>query len=252
MAKVRELISEAMKDAGVLGEGNSLKAEDYIAAFRRLNWMLAQWNRKRWLVYNLVNYPVNSNGLVAYTVGPAGNVNIAERPDKLHSAFMHKRNTSGSFDNDFDNDFDTASNQSAGDLSLVILGSREDYNRIHLKRLLGEPFCVYYEPSFPLGTAFVWPAPPANTYTLNLTFKVAIAEFTSLDQIISLPAEYRAALHYNLAARLCVAYRKPISPELTTLIKDSLSVIRNANSQIPNLQMPMAVMQRGNYSWGYR
>ena len=60
----------------------------------------------------------------------------------------------------------------------------------------------------------------------------------TLDSVYFLPDEYAEAIHYNLAIRLCSAYK--IEPQRSTiaLAKSSRQTIRNANTQVPELIMP--------------
>jgi len=44
-------------------------------AWARLQWMLQQWERKRFLVYHLRDYSVVSTGAISYTFGPQGQFN---------------------------------------------------------------------------------------------------------------------------------------------------------------------------------
>ena len=237
MTTVRDLIEDSFREAGILGLGQSMKAEDYQLALRRLRWMMSQWNRKRWLVYNLVNHSVEATGESSYSVGPSGDINLTERPDKLESAFL-QTGSGGAFSVDFDDDFDITGDLGNTDVPLRILGSREDYNLVVNKRTAGTPAVIYYEPSFPLGRFFLNPVPRSGSCQITITCKVILEALSTLDTEIELPAEYYAALHYNLALRLGAAYRKIIHPAVEAFAKDSLNVIRNANTQVPLLHMP--------------
>ena len=83
-----DIITLAFKDAGILGVGQSLLAEDVNDALIRLNMMISQWRVKRWLVWHLVDRSVVSTGAQSYTVGPGGDINVTVRPDKLERAFF--------------------------------------------------------------------------------------------------------------------------------------------------------------------
>ena len=50
ISTVGDLITLALKDSGVLGAGQTALAEDMNDALSRLNMMLGQWNRRRWLI----------------------------------------------------------------------------------------------------------------------------------------------------------------------------------------------------------
>jgi hypothetical protein len=92
-------------------------AEDANDALTLLNAMLAQWQRKRWLVYSLDDVSFPATGQPSYTVGVGQNINI-QRPDRIEAAFVRLVNGPQSVDYPLD-----------------LLSSREDYNDIALKSL---------------------------------------------------------------------------------------------------------------------
>jgi hypothetical protein len=233
MTTPQDIIRQAAKKAGILGVGQTLQAEDTNDAYSDLQDMLGQWQRKRWLIWHLVDYAFTSTGAQSYTVGPGGNFAINPRPDKIESAFF--RQTIQSQPNQID-------------YNLAILESREDYNRIQLKKLSTFPQYLFYDSAYPTGLAYPWPLPLASIYELHLTVKETLAQFTSLSETIVLPLEYFAALKFNLAIRLRQAYQLPPDAALIALAEDSLNVIRNANLQIPLLKMPQSLVGRGLYN----
>lgn len=76
------IINLALKMSGVLGVGQTAQAEDANDALTIMNMMLAQWQRKRWMVYSLDDVAFTPTGALSYTVGAGGNVNIP-RPDRI-------------------------------------------------------------------------------------------------------------------------------------------------------------------------
>jgi hypothetical protein len=85
-----DIIKLALKDAGALGVGQTPLSEDVDDAFRRLNWMVSTWARKRWLIWHLVDVAKISTGAQSYTVGPGGDFNLPRRPHRLHAAFLRQ------------------------------------------------------------------------------------------------------------------------------------------------------------------
>lgn len=229
MTTAAEIIALALKDGGIVGVGQTALAEDTNDAFTRLNWMLSQWQRKRWLVYHLIDVFANSTGAVSYSIGPAGDFNTP-RPDRIESAFARQIIPSGS---------------QRVDYPLQILQSREDYNLITLKSMGTWPSVLFYDSDFPLGYLYFWPLPQASQFELHVSLKQPLTQFANLADDINLPPEYIPALSYNLATRLRPAYQMPPDPSVTALALDSLNVIRGANAQIPTLRMPNALGGHG-------
>ncbi len=74
--------------------------------------------------------------------------------------------------------------------------------------------------------------------------------FAQLTTVLALPYEYFAAVLYNLALRLRPKYRIGSFPgdQLPGLARDSLGVLRGANTQIAALSMPGGLLE---HSGGY-
>lgn len=70
-----DLCTAALQECGRLGVGQVALAEDVNKAWSRCQWMLQEWERKRWLVYHLVTYSKVSTGQLSYTFGPNGEIN---------------------------------------------------------------------------------------------------------------------------------------------------------------------------------
>lgn len=240
MTTVNDFLTLALIDSGVLGQGQIAQAEDIQNALTRANYMVGQWNRKRWLVFNLTDVSVVTTGAETYSIGPGQDFNTP-RPDRLEDGcFLRQLAQSGVQQIDY---------------PLQLLSSHEDYSRIRLKTMGTWPSIIFYDSNWPTGTIYAWPVPQANQYELHILVKHQITAFTSLTETINLPPEYEAALSYNLQVRLRVAYRMPADPVMIELAKDSLNVIRGANVQVPTMKMPPSVIgaQRSYnvYSDGY-
>lgn len=228
MTTPSDIITLALKDAGVTGVGQTPSSEDMNDAFTRLNWMLGQWQRKRWLIWHLVDVAKVSNGQQTYTVGSGGDFNVT-RPDRLESGFFRLLST-------------VSPNQV--DYPARLIEAREEYNQIALKQLGTFPQYLFYDSAYPTGILFPWPIPQASLYEIHITLKEQLTQFSTLTQTINLPPEYMACIHFNLMVRIISAYKLPPDPVIIGLAKESLNVIRGANTQIPVLRMP-ATLVRG-------
>lgn len=232
---VNDICTAALKVSMAYGVGQTPTAEDTSDAWAALQWMLQQWERKRWLVYHLVTLNVVSTGVESYTVGPGGQIDTGAgsvRPDKIEAAFLRQL---------------TQSPPNQIDYPLTLLQSMEDYSRIALKSLKSFPTYVFYDPAWGLGNLFAWPVPQANIYGVYIVVKEQLpAAFATLATKFALPYEYYAAMVYNLGLRLRPKYGIITQPgdELRGIAKDALNVLRGGNTAIARLQMP-TVLQRG-------
>jgi hypothetical protein len=228
MTTALDLITGAMDDAGIIGVGQTPLAEDTNKALSRLNAMIAQWSRRRWLVYHLIDIVFTGTGALSYSIGPGGDISV-NRPDRIEAGYF--RQLAGLPGNNVD-------------YPLAILQSREDYNQIVLKTMASVPAYVFYDSDFPLGNIFIWPL-PNSTYEMHLSVKPALQSFPTLDTAFVLPPEYEECIRLNLAVRLRVAYQLGPDAGLIALAKVALNTIKNTNAQIPLLQMPSDLV-RGN------
>jgi hypothetical protein len=229
MTTVVEIINKSLKMAGVIGQGQTAAAEDINDCFDELNFMISQWNRKRWLIYHLKDVSVTSTGAQFYTVGTGQDFNTV-RPEKIQAAYMRQL-TNG------------APNQV--DYPMISIDSYEDYSRIALKQLTSFTWYFFYDSAFPVAKFYPYPITQANTFSLHIIVKDLLTEFTSIAETINLPPEYRAALQWNLAARIRPMYQLPPEPSIIALASDALNVLRTANTQISTLSMPRNLQGTG-------
>jgi hypothetical protein len=228
---VGDLLTNALQDGGIIGIDESIETPVLTRAFRQANWLLAQWARKRWLVYRIQDYSVVSTGALNYSVGLGGNININPRPDRLEYAFLRFLNQ-------------PFGSQLYVDIPLNIIQSHEDYARIPVKNVGTLAWRVFYDPVWPVGLLFPWPVPQASLYELHVGFKVVLPRFSSVAQVINFPPEYEPALNWCLARRLRASYQIVADPEVNALARDALNTIRLANSAVGVLRMPQFLRGR--------
>lgn len=233
MPTIRDLIALTLKDAGVVGIGQTPQAEDTNDALTRLNQMLYQWQVKRWLVFHLVTLSKTATGAQSYTVGPGGDFNISVRPDKLEAPGNFIRQLSG------------AGNEV--DYGLKLIDAREEYNQISLKSLSSFPQAVFYEATLPLGRAYIWPIPDSQ-YAIHLLMKAVLTGTLTLNDTPVIPNEYLEAMRLNLAVRTRIAYQMTPDVMLNGLANEALNTIRNANTQVPALQVPIELRRPRLYN----
>ncbi len=226
-----DIILLSLKVANVVGVGQTPTAEDLLDSFNLLNMMIAQWQRKRYMVYALTTTSLQATGALNYTVGPGGDFDIPH-PAKLESAY-------------FTQNVDTPL---PVDFPLRILRAKEDYNRIGLKNLISFPQYAFLDTQYPTSYLYVWPL-PSNAYRINITVMEQIESFQTPSDIITLPPEYQAALMWNLAIECCTMYGLEPSNSLVAKALDSLRTIRDTNAQIPILLMPVGLQSSaGTYN----
>jgi hypothetical protein len=233
-----QLIANALEDGGIVGIDEDIEQITLTKAFRHTNWLLAQWARKRWLVYSLTELSVVSTGALTYNIGQGQPFAINPRPDRLEYAFLRFLNNpppAGTF----------------VDIPLDIIQSPEDYSRITVKQIGTLPWRVFYDTQWPVGILKFWPVPQATIYELHIGIKTVLPRFQSLNQAINFPPEYEVALNWCLARRFRTAFQMPPDPDITQLARDGLNTIRLANQQVGVLRMP-AFLRSRQRAYDYR
>ena len=153
---------------------------------------------------------------ITYTV--PGNIPM-NRPLRFRQGFTRSNSTNANLDYTFNfTDFD-------------------NYKRELLKNVQGPwPYIAAYQPTFPYGNLYVYPAPGAN-YTAHIFSDLILAEFASTTAVYSLPQGYSRALKKLLALELAPNYGKTPSPQLILQAKEAKDLIRGTNST------PVSVLQ---------
>lgn len=229
IATTGDLITFVLRASGINGIGQTPSAEDANTGLDMLRMLLAQWQRKRWLIWNEAEVAKIATGNNSYSIGLGLDFDTA-RPERLHAAWARMKPFDGPH---------------PVDISLQIIEAKEDWATIVIKDLKSIPAAVFYDSSFPVGRVYFWPVPPAGDYELHLVIKAALPVFTGLTDPLDLPDEYMEALMWSLCVRMQMAYGLPARSDHVAAMKQAINVIMMANSQIPLATMPPALLGRG-------
>lgn len=236
---IGDLVRQSLKECGAIGVGQTPLQEDLDEAWGRLQYMLLQWESKRWLVYHLRTLTKISTGAQSYTIGPGGAFDTGVdtvRPARIASAFTRQQYGS----------------PNPIDYPLMVIQSMEDYNWITIKNLVAGPGeAIFLDTGWPLATVFIWPVPQASNYEIHITIYEQLPyRFAALTTPVVIPYQYYAAILYNLGMRLRPKYRLGTYPgdHLPGMARDSLAVLRGGQTQITRLHMPSTLRRRGTYN----
>lgn len=150
MTTARDVITLSLKEAGILGVGQTALAEDINDGFTLLKNMLAQWQKRRWIVPALMDLSMPGNGQKSNTIGPGGYWDVP-RPNDIKGAYFIQLNTQSS----------------PISFQLRKIFSYEDYIRIPLKELSTFSGAFFYDGDWPLGNVFIYPI-PSSLYEVHL------------------------------------------------------------------------------------
>lgn len=232
LSTVGDLVTFALRVAGVNGIGQTPMAEDANDTLVVLNTILAEWQVNRWLVFDLVEAVATSTAAASYSVGVGGifNLNFAgQRPDKIDAAFARVIST-------------------GIDVPLFPFMSREGYSRMPAKSAAGLPESYFYDPQAGLlGQVYFYPV-PSVLYELHVQAKASLGQFAHLTDTLGLPLQYVTALIWNLAANMRPLYGLAEDPSVTARAQGSLQSIVQSVAQIPQAVQPQASRRGGIFS----
>lgn len=235
---VSVLLTDALVSAGIIGVDEAMEQPILNKALRTANRMIEQWQLERFMVWQLVDYGFTSTGANTYSVGRGMNFDINPRPDRLEFAYLRQLNSSGGTPSDWD---------------LDIIDAYEDYAAIQLKTIGTFSSALFYDPGTPVGTLYPWPVPQASIYQLHILVKQTLQRFVNLQDSITFPTGYEAALEWCLARRFRAAFQMPADPTINELAAQGKATIRKGNTQVATLRMPRELRGVGGGSaYNYR
>lgn len=281
-----QLITLALRMAGRITDqqGVSDTSADVNDALAMMAMMVGQWQRKRWLVPDLAHTTFVSTGATTYTVGPTGVIPIA-RPDRIEAAFARllpapgqviingslinnggvvmisggslPTSPAGLSPGSYWNNGGVlmvipgaiAAAGSTIDYPMSIIESREDYARITLKTFQTLPGALFYDSAWPTGNLHLWPVPQPGQYEIHIYTKAPLPVYATVNDALNLPPEYSEALLFSLAVRIEMGAGGDPKPSHVQAMRAALATIRQANTQVPSLQMPAGLpgMRRHGY-----
>ena len=205
MATALDILNRSMRLLGALGSGEVAEAEEQVDGLVALNAMLESWRTESLMVYAFSESPLTMTGAASHTVGTGGNLNI-ERPVDIENFYFTLNGI---------------------DYPVRRIDEKE-YNAISDKTVTGDIVeCVWYNPTYPLGTLSVYPKVSGGTLKV-VTWNV-LTSFATISTAVALPPGYERALAYNLALEISPEYQ--INPPQMTMqiARESKANIKRAN-----------------------
>ena len=159
-----------------------------------------------------------------YTIGPGADFSTT-RPLSIENAFI--RDSGG-------NDYQ------------VQIIEKEQYNRIGLKTTATTtPEYLFYEPSVPKGTIYVYPEPGASQ-TLYISSWKPLQKFGGIDVPLQLPPGYQRFIEFNFAIDVAGGFTN-VSQEVARGAKESRALVMGFNAPAGVLRMDAGVAGRRRY-----
>lgn len=129
------------------------------------------------------------------------------------------------------------------------------YQAIQLKNMSNSQFTnVYYNPTYPYGTIYLWPRPSTAANQLVLYLKNVFGGFATLTKQYDWPEipGYAEAIQYQLDLRLMIAYPQA-NPraEIYQMANQAMGLIKRANNKLTDLPNEAAMIGGNSLRGGY-
>lgn len=128
----------------------------------------------------------------------------------------------------------------------------ERYNEVGYKGVSGPwPTMLTYQPTFPLGTVWLYPN-PTNAGEVHLFTDLILSNFPNINTNVNLPQGYTRALKKLLGLELCPSWGKNPSTELKRQAAEARGFIKGLNaSPVTTLRYDTAIVrsQQNDASW---
>lgn len=225
MATARELITDALRDLGVLETTEEPEAADENQAFIRLNRWVTNLDTQRATIFTVKRevFPLVAN-TQTYTIGPGGTWNTI-RPLWIEGhGFVQDR---------------TAALPVEVDAGRMM--SLEQYRGMAVKNITSTvPQKAYYDHGFTgtgLAAITVFPKPTTSVCDIVLYLPRPMQQFEDLTTDYAFPPGFEEAIVSNLAVRLAPLFRAPISDDLRAQARETLASLKRANVRMRELRI---------------
>lgn len=126
------------------------------------------------------------------------------------------------------------------------------YQAITIKDLPNALFTsVYYNPTYPLGTIYLWPTPNTAIHDLVLYLPKQLSEFEDLSNEYNIPPGYEDALEWNLAETLIAGFAVKESAVIQRVDKkavQTLAIIKRQNMRMSDMRNAFVTDRRSGYN----
>ena len=229
---VSNLISASLRKIGALSSGEMIETTRQAEALTALQSMLRSWGAVSTNIFATVkeSYTLTA-GTGTYTWGSGGSISTT-RPNQVTGAYILEGGTT------------------THPVDIITEGS---YRGISVKSTTGLPNSLFFYPSYPLASLYIYPVPD-SAYPLYLdSFKpfTETGSFGLVTDTIVFPSYYEEPIIYNLAIRLAPEYGKTVSSEVGAIAKSSFDSLINANVSGRVDQIYIRVPASGSYGAGY-
>lgn len=225
-ATALQICTDALKELGVLAEGDTPTASMANDTLRALNRIMELFSNDQSFAYYPNQISQAMTGQASFTVGPTGNL-VSNRPIRIESATVDRN----------------------GITYPVDVYDNLRWDSIAYKAIAGaNTAVVWYEGTFPDGIVHVWPL--CSGATLNMRVVNLVVSFPTLGTTVNLPPGYEECLIKNLAVNISPQYPAgSLNPLTIQAAENSLRLLQRGNNVIPLMTVDRALLNLGQGSY---
>ena len=210
------LLTDCLVFVGAYAQGQTANPDDLSLAFRTVNRKLDSLSAEKLSMVGMGRLTGQLSGQQSYALGPGLSISASMRPIKIKSASTLA----------FNNTERAARIATADQWAQIPDKSRTG--------VFAED--VFYDNGFPTGLIWVTPMPASGQIVLWV-FQ-AIPQLPAQTGTINLAPGYEQAILTIAAAELCIAFQRPLTPDLASSAAQSKDVIVQLNAEV--FDAPMA------------
>jgi len=218
MATATTIISDALKELGVIADGETPTASESDDAFRALNRLMNLWSNDQSFAWVANTVSKALTGLASFTVGPTGDV-VTLRPISIETATVVRD----------------------GITYPVEVTDNQKWDSISYKAATGaNTSIIYYAAEVPNGIVNVWPL--ATGCTLNMRVINLVTSFPDISTDVNLPPGYEQAFIKNLAVDIAPSFKATPSPLTVRAASVAMKSIQRTNNVVPTMSIDSSLM----------
>lgn len=202
MTTASDLLNDALLLAGV---GSAEQAQDnpsFQNALRVANRLIDSWSNEYLLLFDVTP---DSFTMTAAQASYSTSL-LTQRPLRLDYAYLRQSNI---------------------DYPLELIGAKQ-YADISVKSQSSLPAKLYYNPDYPNGTLYFFPA-PSTAYQCFIGYYPALPSFTDSTTVVSLPKGYERMIVSNLAVELAPYFGREVPASVGVMAIESKASIKRTN-----------------------
>lgn len=222
MATGQNLVTRAMRLAGVIGKGETPDADESTDGLTALNAMLDSWSIERLFVYYIVEESLTLvPNQAQYTMGSGGDLNTS-RPTRIEDQCFIR--FTGSLDIPI---------KLIGSEAYQALASKTDQSNI--------PMYLFADMRNPLAYLNFYPT-PSTAYVAHIFSWKQLQQFAALTTTLALPPGHERAIVYSLAEEFGPEFGVQIQPQVQAIAQKARANLKRINAPSPVMVAEVAYM----------